>query len=136
MKKFLTLGFIPASTDLSLFVLRVFAGFVLFAKHGIEKFSNFSQMQQHFPDPLHMGSTASLTFSLISDGICSLLVILGFATRLASLFILINLLVVFIIMHQFSFAKEHAELVYLFLVVFLSIFVAGPGKFSLDQRIW
>ncbi len=135
MKKILQLNFIPANTDVALLVLRLWIGFALFAKHGIEKFANFSQMQQHFPDPLHVGSTFSLSFALLTDGICSLLIILGFATRLAALFIVINLLVVFITMHQFSFAKEHAELVYLFLGSVLSILIAGPGKYSLDQKL-
>jgi putative oxidoreductase len=135
MKKILQFSFIPANIDAALLVLRLWMGFVLFAKHGIEKFTNFSQMQQHFPDPLHLGSTISLSFSLIADGICSLLIIFGFATRLAALFIVINLFVVFLTMHQFSFAKEHAELVYIFLGGFLSIFMAGAGKYSIDQKL-
>ena len=135
MKKILLFNFIPANTDIALFVLRIWMGFGLFAKHGIEKFSNFSQMQQHFPDPIHIGSTPSLVFALLSDGICSLLVIFGFATRLASFVIVVNLFIVFLEMHQFSFAKEHAELVYLFLGGFLAVFIAGAGKYSIDHKI-
>jgi putative oxidoreductase len=135
MKKILQLSFIPANTDVALLIFRLWIGFVLFINHGIEKFTNFSQMQQHFPDPLHVGSIFSLTFSLIADGICSLFIMIGFATRWAAFFIVTNLLVVFITMHQFSFAKEHAELVYLFLGSFLTIFVAGPGKYSIDQKL-
>ena len=92
-------------------------------------------MQQHFPDPLHAGSAFSLGFALLADGICSLLIIIGFATRLAAFVIVINLLVVFITMHQFSFAKEHGELVYLFLGSVLSIFIAGPGRYSVDRKL-
>lgn len=95
MKKILLFSFIPINVDVALLILRLWMGLGLFAKHGIEKFSNFSQMQQHFPDPLHVGSTFSLTFSLISDGICSLLIMLGLATRLAALFIVLSLFVVF-----------------------------------------
>jgi putative oxidoreductase len=43
-------------------------------------------MQQHFPDPVGIGSTASLLFALIADGICSILIILGLFARLAALF--------------------------------------------------
>jgi putative oxidoreductase len=135
MKKILQLGFIPANTDLALLVFRLWTGFALFAKHGIEKFTNFSQMQQHFPDPLHVGSTISLSVALLADGICSLLIIIGLATRLAAFIIVINLMVVFFTMHQFSFAKEHAELVYLFLGSVLCIFIAGPGRYSIDQKL-
>ena len=135
MKKILQFSFIPANIDIAILVLRLWVGFALFAKHGIEKFANFSQMQQHFPNPLHVGSTFSLSFALLADGICSLLIIVGFATRLAALFVVINLLVVFITMHHFSFAQEHAELVYLFLGSVLSIFIAGPGRYSVDSKI-
>ena len=135
MKKILQFSFIPANIDIALLILRLWMGLGLFAKHGIEKFANFSQMQQHFPDPLHVGATFSLTFALLSDGICSLLIMLGFATRLAALVIVINLFVVFLTMHQFSFAKEHAELVYIYLGGFLTIFIAGAGKYSIDQKL-
>jgi len=135
MKKILQFSFIPANIDIGILVLRLWIGFALFAKHGIEKFTNFPQMQQHFPDPLHISSTLSLSFALLADGICSLLIIIGLATRLAAFVIAINLMVVFITMHQFSFGKEHAELVYLFLGSILSIFIAGPGRYSVDQKL-
>lgn len=135
MKKIFQFSFIPVNYDLAVLILRLCVGFALFAKHGIEKFTNFSQMQQHFPDPLNVGPAFSLSFALIADGICSLLIIIGFATRLAAFIIVVNLLVVFITMHQFSFAKEHAELVYLFLGSILTIFIAGPGKYSVDQKL-
>ena len=135
MKKILNLSFIPANVDLALLILRLWAGISLFGKHGIEKFTNFSQMQQHFPNPLHVGVTVSLIFALISDGICSLLVMLGIATRLAALFIVINLLVVFITMHHFSFGQDHAELVYVYLGCYLTIMFAGAGKYSVDSRL-
>ena len=135
MKKILLFSFIPVNVDVALLILRLWMGLGLLAKHGIEKFTNFSQMQQHFPDPLHVGSTFSLTFALLSDGICSLMIMLGLATRLAALVIVINLFIVFLMLHQFSFAKEHAELVYVFMGGFLIIFIAGAGKYSIDQKL-
>jgi DoxX len=65
--------------------LRVWTGFILFTKHGLEKLMHFSQMAQHFPDPLHIGSHPSLAFALLSDAICSILVMLGFATPSSTL---------------------------------------------------
>lgn len=135
MKKLLQLQFIPASYNVALLVLRIWLGLGLFVKHGMEKLFHFSQMQGHFPDPLHIGATIGLIFALLSDGICSLLVLLGFATRLAALIIVINLLVVFTFIHHFSFMEEHAELVYLMLGGFISILIAGGGKYSLDNRL-
>jgi putative oxidoreductase len=135
MKKFLLMSFLPVSPDLGLLILRVWAGLSLFRLHGIEKIVNFSGMLSHFPDPLHIGPLPSLIFAMLSDAICSILVMLGLMTRLASLIIVINLLVVFIFMHNFSFMQEHAQLVYVYLGVFLTTLVAGAGKISVDNLI-
>ena len=136
MKKLFTLSFLPVNIDLALLLLRTLVSFSLFYKHGIEKITGFSNMQTHFPDPLHIGATPGLMFALITDGICSLLIIFGIATRLAALLIVINLMVIFILLHSGSFAEGHAELVYVYLSSFLCILFAGAGKYSLDNRLF
>ena len=96
-------------------------------------------MVQHFPDPLHLGAHFSLAFALLSDGICSVLVAFGAATRLACSIIMINLSVVFFVVdsHRLSSAtgsgSRNGELPFLFLGGFVAIFLAGPGRFSLDR---
>ena len=79
MKRIINLSFIPVNNDLALLVLRVWLGLGVFVKHGIEKITGFSKMQEHFPDPIGIGSAASLSFALVSDAICSILVIIGLA---------------------------------------------------------
>lgn len=133
MKKILQLNFLPVNPDLALLLLRVWLGLSLFVQHGIEKFTNFSNMQTHFPNPLHIGSTAGLIFALLSDGICSLLVMLGIATRLSAAIIVVNLLVVFIFLHGFSFSQEHAQLVYVYLGGYLCILLSGGGSYALES---
>jgi putative oxidoreductase len=134
MKKFLRFSFVRVNGDLALLILRLGLGLSLFIKHGIEKIFGFSGMQGHFPDPLHIGSMPGQLFATLSDGICSILVLLGLATRPAALIVAINMLAVFGLLHQFSFAEGHAELVFAYLVGYLSIFFAGPGRYSLDHR--
>lgn len=136
MKRIINLEFIPVNANAALLLLRVWLGLSLFVQHGIEKFANYSKWKEHFPDLIHAGSATSLTFALIADGICSLLIIAGIGTRLASLFIVINLLVVFTLMHKFSFAGDHAELVYLYLGGYITILIAGAGKYSIDQKLF
>jgi putative oxidoreductase len=135
MKNVFQLSFIPASLDFGLLILRVWLGISLFVRHGIEKLFGFPQMLSHFPDPIHIGVTPSLVYATLSDGICSLLVIIGLFTRLGAGIIVINLLVVFGVLHGFSFMQEHAQLVYVYLGGYLAIFIAGPGKFSIDHRL-
>jgi len=135
MKNFLKLSFIPLNTDLALLFIRIWFCTSLFVKHGIEKFTRFPQMVTHFPDPIHVGPTIGLSFALIADAICTVFIVLGLGTRLAACFVAFNLLVVFIFLHQFSFLKDHAELVYTYLGLSLFLILSGPGKYSLDNKL-
>jgi putative oxidoreductase len=123
------------NTSYGLLVLRL-AGLSLFLKHGWEKLSGYSTMVQHFPDPIHVGAHAGLAFALLSDGICSVLVLIGFATRPAAVVILINLLVAFSFVHHAAyFSNPHVELVVLLLLIFATLLFTGPGRFSVDARL-
>ena len=135
MKRIINLSFIPVNNDLALLVLRVWLGFGVFVKHGIEKITGFSKMQEHFPDPIGIGSTASLSFALVSDVICSILVIIGLATRFSAAFITINLLGAFGLLFKFSLEKPHSELAFVYLGGFIVILLAGAGKYSIDNKL-
>jgi putative oxidoreductase len=135
MKKLIKLDFIPLNNDLGLLFIRVWFCISLFAKHGIEKVFHYSDMLTKFPDPIHVGPTVGLTFAMIADFVCTLLIIIGLGTRLAALFMTINLLVIFAFMHQFSFVDGHAELVYVYLGLAIFMVIAGPGKYSLDNKM-
>jgi putative oxidoreductase len=133
---FLELSRIPHSVDLALLVLRVWMGMNLFLKHGLGKLLGYSEMVARFPDPLHIGAQTSLVIALVSDGICSVLVILGLATRWSAFIIFANVFVAWATVVHFQFFGRGAtsgELMFLYLGGFLSIFLAGPGSFSLDS---
>lgn len=125
----------PARVDWGLLCLRVWFGMSLFLKHGWEKPTNFGRMSQHFPNPLHIGPVPSLIFALISDAICSILVLLGLGTRWAALLIFVNIFVAWSFVHHFQFfgrGADHGEAVVLYLGAFLALAIAGPGRLSLD----
>ena len=137
MKNLIQLKAIPADTDLGLLLLRLTTITPLFMKHGIEKVFTFSQMAAHFPDPLHIGPVPSLVFAMISDSICTLLMIFGLATRWAAAIVFVNILVAWAFVHHFEFsghAADHGELIVLYLGVTLTLFFSGPGRYSLDAR--
>jgi putative oxidoreductase len=93
-------------------------------------------MVHHFPDPIHVGAHAGLAFALLSDGICSVLVLIGLATRLAAAVILTNLLVAFFFVHHAAyFSNSHVELVALYIIIFATLLFTGPGRFSIDGRL-
>jgi putative oxidoreductase len=124
------------SIAIGLFILRLCAGLSLVLKHGWEKLTGYSTMVQHFPNPIHIGAHASLAFALLSDGICSVLVIIGLATRPAAAIILINLLTAFFLVHHATFfSNPHVELVWVYIAVFAAILCTGPGGISIDARL-
>ena len=136
IKNFATADAGTGTTSLGLLILRVFAGLSLFLKHGLEKLTGYSTMVHHFPDPIHIGAHASLAFALLSDGICSILVILGLATRPAAVIILINLLTAFFLVHHGAFfSNGHVELIWLYIVVFVALLFTGPGRLSIDAHL-
>jgi len=136
MNSLIRLSFVPHVNNLALLTLRVLVGTSLFLRHGLEKVSGFSQMVQHFPDPLHMGAHWSLTCALLSDAVCSLLLVVGLGTRWAALVIAVNTGVAFTLVHRMHLSGEHnGELAWMYLAVALTLFMTGAGRFSIDQGL-
>ncbi len=135
MNNFVSLGFLPRHIDFALLVLRVWLGFALFIRHGLEKITNLSAMAAHFPNPLHIGAGPTFAVALLSDAICSLLIILGVATRWAAIVIMINTAAAFIFVHHFAFfGPRNGELPWIYFGWALAIFIAGPGRYSFDGK--
>lgn len=125
------------SIDMALLVLRLWAGLLLFSQHGLVKLMHFSQMSAHFPNPIHIGPLPSLLFATLSDAVCSLLVAIGLGTRYAALIVVINLATAFTLVHHMKLSPGpgNGELPLLFLGAFLTIVIAGAGRFSLDAAL-
>jgi putative oxidoreductase len=119
------------------------ANLCLFIKHGWEKVypPSFWEMAPTFPDPAHIGHVNSLIVALISDGICSILLLLGLGTRFAGAYVFVVLSVAWSFTHHFIFLgkgiePKHGELIVMFITTSLSLTLLGPGKFSLDWLLW
>lgn len=131
----LSTGETSLGTDLGLLLLRASFGLSLFLKHGLEKITDFTQMAQVFPDPLHLGAHVSFAIAAASDVLAAVLLIAGFATRPAALFIACNIGVAWLFFHHAQFFGPHAdhgELCVLYLCGFLSAALCGAGRFSMD----
>ena len=138
IRRIVTMSFVPQSSDLGLLLLRASVGLALFLKHGWEKPTTFAVMAAHFPDPLHIGATPSLLFALVSDAICSLLIVLGLATRWSALLAFVNIFVAWSLVHHFQFfgrGADHGEVCVLYLCACLCLFWTGGGRYSLDASI-
>jgi putative oxidoreductase len=101
--------------------------------HGWPKLVNFSDRMHSFGDPYGIGSAPSLALAVLAEVFCSVLLILGLFTRFALIPLIITMLTVVLIVHAHDpFARK--ELGLLYLVPYITLFLTGPGKFSLDGR--
>ena len=138
MKRLFAGQLFPSATDVGILVLRVVVGIALFLRHGVEKLAHFSTMAAHFPNPIHIGAVPSLVIALISDSICSLLVVVGLATRWAALFSCCNMAVALAFVHHFQFfgpKGDHGELIVVYLGSMAALFFTGGGRYSVDHWI-
>ncbi len=118
--------------DIGLLLLRAGFGGMLALGHGLHKLSHFSTIAPNFPDPLHVGGTASLALAVFSEVFCSLFVVLGFATRWAVIPVVITMAVAFVIVHAGTSWADR-ELAFVYGLAFSVLFFTGPGRLSLDS---
>ena len=104
-----------AAASTILLIVRIVFG-VLLMNHGIEKWANYQELSTAFPDPLGIGSPLSL----------------GFLYRLAMIPMIFTMGVAFFVIHgNDPFAVK--ELAFIYLVVFMLMYIVGPGKFAVDH---
>ena len=131
----------PLSTpaSLSTLVLRLVFGLFMLAGHGWRKLIGFSDIAEGFMDFMGLGSTVSLGLAVFAEVVCAALVALGLFTRAALIPLIITMGVAAFIRHGpdplFMGSGPSKEPALLFMGAFLAIFLAGPGKFSLDAMI-
>ncbi|RYG37897.1 MAG: DoxX family protein [Chitinophagaceae bacterium] len=122
----------PFMVHISLLVLRIGVA-ALMLTHGWPKFTKVLAGNFTFGDPIGIGSMPSLILSMLAEFVGSILILLGFQTRIAAIILMINMLVVTFFAHGADpFGKKEMPLLY-FLVYFTLYFV-GPGKHSIDGR--
>ncbi len=120
------------SYDLGLLLLRFVCGLMLL--HGWSKFTNYPEEIKDWPDPFHVGVTLSYAFAVFAELFCTIFIILGLFTRIALIPLIILMIIIVFIIHsgQSLIDREHAILYFL---AYLSLFLTGPGKYSLDQLL-
>lgn len=122
------------SANFALLILRLWIGVEMMVLHGIDKLMNFTTASPDFPDPLGIGHTASLALAVFAEVFASMLLILGLFTRFAALVLITDMTVAFVYVHKGALSGEHSgELAFLYLLTYVVIFLAGPGRVSADK---
>ena len=118
--------------SLLILALRLFFG-ILFFTHGLDKLANFNELLPNFPDVLGFGSYMSLMVSVFCEFCCSLFLIAGLLVRLTVIPMMIAMAVAFFDVHDGMFPEGELALIYL--IMFIILYITGPGKFSIDYLI-
>jgi putative oxidoreductase len=119
-------------TDLALAILRIsISGMMLM--HGIPKIERLFASPIEFGDPIGVGPTLSLILALIGEVVAPILIIIGFKTKLAAIPAIITMFVAAFVVHlNDDFGTKEKALLYL--VGFVVVFLAGPGKYAMDNK--
>lgn len=116
--------------SVALFIFRLgLSGAML--THGLTKLAKFNELWTTFPDPIGLGSPISVSLAIFAEVLCSFAVAAGFLTRLSVLPLITTMCVAFFIVHATDqFAEK--ELALLYLIGYVTIFLLGSGRLSLD----
>lgn len=112
----------------------VFGGFMI-AGHGWRKMVRFSDIAPDFYNFLGLGGGVSLGLTVFAEVACAALLIAGLTTRLAAIPLIITMAVAFFLVHSDDPVLDR-EMAMLYLVVYVVIYLIGPGRFSIDQLIF
>lgn len=111
----------------------IFGGLMI--PHGYAKLTHFAEYQSNFMNLLGLGTAVSLSLAIFAELGCSILLVLGLFTRPALVPLVITALVIVFMAHggEIMGDGEHG---FLYLGVYLSLLLTGPGQYSIDQLLF
>lgn len=119
--------------DLGLLLLRLGVGLPMLLTHGLPKLMRILDGNFKFGDPLGIGAAPSLVLVTLAEAGCSLLIVLGLFTRLATLPLIIAMFVAAFLTH-WADGWGKMEMAFIYLMAFATLAFTGPGSYSLDER--
>lgn len=115
-----------------IFFLRVFFG-VLFFMHGLDKLADFNRLSETYPSVFGFGSYMTLMVSIFAEFACSMFLIAGLMVRITVIPMIAAMAVAFFDIHDGMMPDGELSLIYL--VLFIILYVTGPGRYSVDYLI-
>ena len=116
--------------DSAILFMRIFIGAMMLT-HGIGKIQNYNAIVNSFPDPWGIGSAVSFTLITLTEVGCSVLIIMGLFTRLATLPLIFGMYVAtFIAFPEKTFAE--GELSFVYMGIYIMLLISGGGRYALD----
>ncbi len=130
MKRFLSISYSQAAFNFAMLVLRVATGAMVMS-HGYSKLVHFAEMKSKFMNFMGIGSTFSLILVIFAEFFCSIFLIIGLFSRLVVIPLIINMGVALFKAHNGAIFGD-GERAALYLTIFITLLLCGPGKASVD----
>lgn len=133
MKRLLSTKYSTGAFNTAMLVLRLVVG-ILMMHHGYDKLINFGDKHSTFMSFMGIGSTASYSLLVFAEFFCSLFLVLGLFTRLATIPLIIAMGVALFSAHKGQVFGD-GEVAALYLTAYVVLLLVGPGKVSVDGMI-
>ena len=127
-------SFKPLNIDFAILIIRVGFGALMAIDHGWGKLNSFIEKPNDFDSVLGMSPALSFGLAVFAEFFCSIFLAVGFYTRFVLIPLIITMAVaVFQVMAAEPFKEKEVGLLYL--LVYVTLFFTGPGKYSVDGKI-
>lgn len=138
IKKIFAPGNDSTLTSFALLILRLWLGLGMLFIHGLDKVNHFSTYATQFPDPIGLGVKPGLALVAFAETVGGLLLALGLLARFGALTLVIDMGVAFVMVHKMAvgMAPHSGELAFIYLAGYVTLLIAGPGKFSVDKVVF
>ena len=127
-------GNLNASGSFGILLMRLSLGLMMMLAHGLPKIMKYSGLSESFHDPFGFGSAFSVSLVIFAEFFASLFVILGLATRAFLVPLIITMLVI-ILDVKWGGPFADMEKAALFLTGYITLFITGAGRYSIDRMI-
>lgn len=118
--------------SLLILIVRLVFG-VLFFTHGLDKMMNFNELAENYPSILGFSGYTVLMVTIFCEFCCSLFLIAGLIVRIMTIPMILAMGVAFFDVHDAMMPEGELALIYF--LVFIVLFIFGPGRYSLDYLI-
>lgn len=121
--------------DVAILLIRIFMGGFMAILHGYSKWEKWDLIRGDFVEPFGMPTWFAAGFTIFAELFCCMMIVFGLFTRINTLLIMITMAVAAFYVHAGD-ALDDREGSITYLAAFTAIFLAGPGKYSLDYLIF
>lgn len=108
---------------------------VMMLTHGGPKFMKLLDGNLKFGDPIGIGSELSFLLVVFAEFFCSIFIIIGLGSRLATIPLLFTMLVALLVAHGADPIFDHLNIL-AYIASYVFLYFTGSGKYSLDYKIF